>query len=301
MFMRSRTRATVGAAGLAVVTVVVAGCSDPAGGDTATEMAQSTNQVTSTPMSHVHGLGLNSADGLVYVATHDGLFTVGDTVLPVGEGRQDTMGFTITGPNTFLASGHPAPGQDGPSNLGLISTEDAGTTWRSVSAGGRDFHALTAVEEFVYALDSSRGVLMSSSDGGSTWLERAAISARTVDVSPSDPRRLLATTEAGLMVSDDGGATFNADPIQPPDLLVLIDHVVAEGHASSQPTVAGLDTAGQLWTFDGLTWTGPSASVGGAPHAFTAVGPEVYLAATETGIYRTDDAGRTWREVPGQS
>ena len=299
MVMRSRRRAGVGAVGLAVV----AGCSSPAGGGNAVHDAPSSAaQTPAGPISHVHGLGLNPGDGLVYVATHDGLFVVeGDTALRVGEGRQDTMGFTITGANAFLASGHPAPGQEGPSNLGLISSEDAGATWRAVSAEGRDFHALTAAEEFVYALDSSSGVLMSSPDSGATWQERATVPARTVDVSPADPQRLLATTAAGLMVSDDGGATFTAHPTQPPDLLVAVDHIPAQGPASSQPTVAGVDTVGQLWIFDGHTWTGPSVSVGGPPQAFTAVGPEVYLTATETGIVRTDDAGRSWHQVTAQS
>lgn len=299
--MRSRMCAGVGAVGLAVV----AGCSSPAGGGggaAATDGPQSAIPTPATQMSHVHGLGVNPGDGLVYVATHEGLFVVeGDTALPVGVGREDTMGFAVTGADAFLASGHPAPGQDGPSNLGLISSDDAGATWRAVSAEGRDFHALTAVDEFVYALDSSSGVLMSSSDGGITWQERATVPARTVDVSPTDPQRLLATTEAGLLVSDDGGATFTAHPIQPPELLVAVDHVPAEGPASSQATVAGMDTVGQLWTFDGQTWTGPSVSVGGPPQAFTAVGPEVYLAATETEIVRTDDSGRSWHQVPAQS
>ena len=32
----------------------------------------------------------------------------------VGEGLQDTMGFSVVGPDHFLASGHPAPGEGGP-------------------------------------------------------------------------------------------------------------------------------------------------------------------------------------------
>ena len=51
---------------------------------------------------HVHGLGVNPADGALFVATHTGLFRA-----PRGELRatrvadryQDTMGFTVTGPD----------------------------------------------------------------------------------------------------------------------------------------------------------------------------------------------------------
>lgn len=59
---------------------------------------------------HVHGLGIDPADGSLFVATHTGLFRT-----PAGEQRairvadryQDTMGFTVVGPNRFLGSGHP--------------------------------------------------------------------------------------------------------------------------------------------------------------------------------------------------
>ena len=57
----------------------------------------------------VHGLGLNPADGDLYTATHFGLFRVAaDGVAErVGESLQDTMGFTVVGPDRFVASGHP--------------------------------------------------------------------------------------------------------------------------------------------------------------------------------------------------
>ncbi len=58
---------------------------------------------------HVHGLGVNPADESLFVATHTGLFRAAndDTRLErVGRSRQDTMGFTVTAPDTFLGSGH---------------------------------------------------------------------------------------------------------------------------------------------------------------------------------------------------
>jgi hypothetical protein len=50
-------------------------------------------------LSHVHGMGVNPADGLLYIAAHDGLFVLdeGGAVDLVGEGRQDMMGFTVAG------------------------------------------------------------------------------------------------------------------------------------------------------------------------------------------------------------
>lgn len=62
-------------------------------------------------VSHVHGLGINPADGSLIVATHYGSFRIpagGDDAERIGESFQDTMGFTVAGADHFLGSGHPA-------------------------------------------------------------------------------------------------------------------------------------------------------------------------------------------------
>ncbi|MBA2522666.1 MAG: exo-alpha-sialidase, partial [Solirubrobacterales bacterium] len=101
---------------------------------------ESTDPVAgSEPIEHVHGLGINPADGALFIATHDGLFRSPEgsaTAERVGESSQDTMGFTIVGPDRFLGSGHPGPGEDGQPNLGLIESGDAGLSWTGVSLAG---------------------------------------------------------------------------------------------------------------------------------------------------------------------
>src|SRR5687767_322438 len=82
---------------------------------------------------HVHGLGVNPADRALFIATHTGMFRV-----PEGERRakrvadryQDTMGFTVVGPDRFLGSGHPDGREKLPPFLGLIESRDAGETWK---------------------------------------------------------------------------------------------------------------------------------------------------------------------------
>ncbi|MBA3802551.1 MAG: hypothetical protein H0X22_06565, partial [Acidimicrobiia bacterium] len=59
-------------------------------------------------MSHVHGLGLNPADGSLIVATHNGTFRIpadSEDAERLGDSLQDTMGFTVVGPDHFLGSG----------------------------------------------------------------------------------------------------------------------------------------------------------------------------------------------------
>ena len=58
----------------------------------------------------MHGLGIDPADGALFIATHTGLYRVApgsDKARRVGSGFRDTMGFTVVGPNRFLQSGHP--------------------------------------------------------------------------------------------------------------------------------------------------------------------------------------------------
>jgi hypothetical protein len=60
-----------------------------------------------TAAGHVHGLGVDPADDSLYIATHAGLFRAppGESeVSRVGSSNQDTMGFTVTGPGSFLGS-----------------------------------------------------------------------------------------------------------------------------------------------------------------------------------------------------
>ena len=54
---------------------------------------------------HVHGLSRKPADGALLVATHTGLFRVAPGTASahrVADDHQDTMGFTVVGPDHFL-------------------------------------------------------------------------------------------------------------------------------------------------------------------------------------------------------
>jgi hypothetical protein len=84
-------------------------------------------------VSHVHGLGVDPGDGTLFAATHYGTFRIlrEGAAERVGDSLQDTMGFTVVGPNHFLGSGHPdveglQAGQ--PGLLGLIESTDGGAT-----------------------------------------------------------------------------------------------------------------------------------------------------------------------------
>lgn len=232
--------------------------------------ATPTRESTSAPegadpgIEHVHGLGVDPADGVLYAATHYGLFQLpedGDAVR-VADRYQDTMGFTVAGPNTFLGSGHPdfVADPDLPTLLGLIRSDDAGESWEIVSLSGEaDFHALHAAHGFVYGWDSGTGRFMVSADDGVSWDVRSTLDMFDFAVSPTDPESLLATTTEGTARSSDGGRTWQPIVGAPP-LAVL--------SWTSQDSVFGVTTGGMVQHSEdgGETWE-KRGDVGGQPEA----------------------------------
>lgn len=245
-------------------------------------------------LTHVHGLGVNPADGDLYIATHDGLYRIpasGGPTRRVADTLGDFMGFTVTGPNTFLASGHPAVGQDSPAHLGLIESADAGRTWKTLSLpGDADFHALRHRHGTVYGYNSVRGQLMVSTDG-TTWQTRSTLGLRDFDVSPADPKALLATTEAGVQRSGDGGVTWA--PVGGPPLVLLA--------WETTDRLWGVGSNELLRSIDGGTsWT-PAGRLPGPVSAFSAHNGTLYAAVHEQGVYRTSDGGATWHKLYRQT
>lgn len=237
-------------------------------------------------LEHVHGLGLDPADGSVYAGTHYGLIRISEDgeATRVAERVQDFMGFTVVGPGHYLASGHPGAGQDGPANLGLIETTDGGQTWTTQSLSGQaDLHALEAKHVLVYGYNA--GTLMVSDDG-ETWETRGSLPLADFAVSPTDPDMLVATTEQGPSLSSDGGRSFAITSDAP--LLLLVSWT--EGGA-----LVGVAPDGTTYRSDdnGLSWQ-QQATVDGQPEALTAVGDQVFVALAGRTVVRSTDGGATY-------
>ncbi|MFF2407597.1 F510_1955 family glycosylhydrolase [Streptomyces sp. NPDC058092] len=276
------TRTLLAAGGTALALLVLTAC-----GGEASETGEAS---ASTPaLSHVHGLGVDPADGRMYVATHDGLYTVAEDQQPklVGDRKDDFMGFTVTGKNAFIASGHGAPGSGRPANLGLIKTEDAGRTWAPQSLSGQaDFHSLDSAQGTVFGYENGR---IRVSNDLKNWDDRAVLSALDLAVDPTRADTVLATTAEGIVTSNDGGRTFGkaAGPVQ------------AFLSWPEEKSLFGIDTLGKLSRSDdgGTTWKQLTTVPGGAPQALTAADGDHILAATQTGVYESRDGGKTFAEL----
>lgn len=247
-----------------------------------------------TGVVHVHGLGVDPGDGVLYAATHSGLFRVPGQgkAARVANRAQDTMGFSIVGPGKFIGSGHPDFREDDvrPPLLGLIESDDRGETWDRISLHGKaDFHALHAAHGNVYGYDSTSQTFMVSQNRRD-WDRRSRLPMADFAVDPTDPDTLLATTQDGVVRSSDGGRKWTP-VVGAPTLVVLT--WAAQGQlygVTPDGTVQRSEDGGDTW--------GERGSVGGQPEAITVDvhgGKEtLYVAATDRGILASADQGRTF-------
>ena len=243
---------------------------------------------------HVHGLGVNPADGALFVATHTGLFRAppGKTrARRVADRFQDTMGFTVIGPDRFLGSGHPDGREGLPPFLGLIRSTDAGRSWQPVSLlGERDFHVLEAAGSRVYGygsdFESRQASLLVSEDAGRSWEERMPPEPLlSLAIDPAAPDRVVASGEDGVHASTDAGRGWRPLGNTPgmlawpePDELFLVGF---------DGSVARSSDAGRTWSSVG--------AVDGQPAAVESADGELYIALHDGTVLRSPDGGRSWQ------
>jgi hypothetical protein len=239
---------------------------------------------------HVHGLGTNPKDGALFIATHTGLFRLGrdeTRATRVGGRYQDTMGFTVVGPDGFLGSGHPDGRDKAPPFLGLIRSGDAGQSWQPVSLRGQaDFHVLEARPPRIYGFGSdweTRSMqLLVSDDDGKTWDKRETREPLvSLAINPRDPDRIFASGEHGLWESRDAGKRW-VERAGAPGLLGW----GRDGLTLVTPNGDVMRSAG------GRRWR-ISGKVGGQPAAFE-VEEDLHVALHDGTIKRSGDGGRTW-------
>ncbi len=250
---------------------------------------------------HVHGLGVNPSDGALFIATHTGLFRAADdeqVARRVAGRYQDTMGFTIVGPDRFLGSGHPDLREQLPPFLGLIESDDAGESWRPKSLLGKaDFHILEARGARIYGYGSdftSRAArFLTSADGGRRWQRLGAPEPLiSLAIAPTASRSMIASGERRVWRSDDSGRSWT--PIEAPSAGLLA--WTAEG--------AFLVAAdGRVWRGDpdGRSWQ-QAGPVEGRPAALDSGRPGELLVALHDGtIKRSTDGAGSWtiRSQPG--
>jgi photosystem II stability/assembly factor-like uncharacterized protein len=279
---------------------VIVGCGGSETGDEGREAETPSDgpKVEDPGPIHVHGLGINPKDDALFIATHTGLFRAPEgetTAKRVADRYQDTMGFTVVGPDRFLGSGHPDGREDLPPFLGLIRSGDGGRTWQEVSLMGEsDFHVLEASGSRVYGFgsdyDSQQPEFLVSDDGGRSWEKRSPPGAIvSLAISPDDSERLVAAVQGGpaddgLYESEDGGAAW-----QP-----LTDQTGLLGWtAADRLYLVDVDGVVSRSSDGGTTWEEVGES-GGQPAAFETAGNDLLVALHDGTVKRSTEGGRTW-------
>jgi hypothetical protein len=225
------------------------GADDSSGSRPASEPVNISQVDVGKEWGHIHDIVIQGEQ--VWVGTHYGLWRLdlADEVMAAPVDRTlDVMGLTHVTGSTLLASGHPALGERGPSNVGLLQSSDGGATWATLSLSGTaDFHRLTSAGDLVLGISSHDGRLYRSTDGGRTWADPQQTDLFDVAIEPTQGRNVVGTSASGLQRSGDGGRSFSVLSGAP--LLVFV-HWDALG-------VVGIDGDGQLWTSTdaGSTWS----------------------------------------------
>ncbi|GAA0207629.1 exo-alpha-sialidase [Paeniglutamicibacter sp. ABSL32-1] len=238
------------------------------------------------PFAHIHGMSVDSETGEVMLATHDGLFGLGSgTPEKIGP-TIDLMGFAAAGNDHYYASGHPAPETGLPEPAGLLRSQDGGETWQEVSQGGiSDFHALAVTRSGIIGFD---GTLKTTADL-ETWTTRdAGFAPYHLSGTPTGDV-VLATTEAGVHRSTDGGKTWTSPSDRP--VLLLTAFATASTVVGIEPNGAVhlSSDAGRTWRATGAVIAQPSALVAAGPDE----SPHIWV-ATPTGVERSTDGGTTF-------
>jgi hypothetical protein len=299
---------------LAILTaLVLAGCgasgTDPAPTPTAPPPTSSATPgaQTSAPPATTSGanafigsIAVDPGDGTVMLGTGLGLFRLdkgardaervnGQLASPDGSGQvSSNLVVRYPGAGDLLASGHPEGGSL-PENLGLISSNDHGDTWKAVAELGKsDYHLLQAVGDHVVGVLADAKEVRVSGDGGSSFADRIPPDT-PLDVAfdPRDPNRMVVATEQGTFTSQDEGRSWRQRDNAPTEQLAWGDKLYRAdpGGAIKVSGDGGVswDDAGTV----GATVNELALDAGGAVYASIAGGE----------VQRSTDGGATWTRL----
>lgn len=247
--------------------------------------------------THFHGIAVDPHDSSrLYLATHHGFFIVSpDGMATRLSGVMDMMGFTPNPaqPDILYASGHPSGG----GNLGFMTSEDDGKTWRQLSkglGGPVDFHQMDVSKADARVIYGAYGGIQVSRDGGISWLPVGPAPTRLIALAASarDVNVVYAATERGLLISRDGGKSWR--PAYPPGRPASTVFTTPNGDVYAFVLDTGLIHA----TEPGLQWQVLGSGFGNAYLLHLAVDPtnkeRLYAVTSQGTVLASRDGGRTW-------
>ncbi len=247
-------------------------------------------------MEHVHGIA--AEEDVLYIATHHGLFLLENEQLKKRSEPHDLMGLALhpRQRGVLYASGHPKEG----GNLGVVRSDDAGKTWKKISdaeRGPADFHALSVSRTNPSLLYGWYAMMIQhSADGGKTW-EITATNMAPVTVlaaSPTNENLVLGVAPAGIIRSTDRGKNWEILPGTQKAYFITIT-------PGAQAFYGYAGKLGIAKSVDGISWQTltPWPDDDQVTHlTISTTNPSMAYAVTQkNNIYKSDDNGKTWKQV----
>jgi len=216
-----------------------------------------------------------------------GIYREGLVQVPL---RRDSTA-TVVGPHRLLGSGHPGARGPVPQDLGLLISNDSGSTWAPISLTGQsDLHILRAKVggAWLYAYDYARQRVVLTRDNGQTWESHPAPGLiADLAANPSDLEHVLASTDRGPLVSTDAGKDWRPFPQRDAERFLW----------PADQALFLFDRAGNVRVSrdagDSATLVG---RVGAPVEALTAPSAkDLYAVTRDMRIRRSRDGGRTWK------
>ena len=200
----------------------------------------------------------------------------------------------------------------------LAVTAGAQSTWETLKVETTaSFRGLSVVSDRVVWASGTRGTVIHSLDGGTTWRVDSIPGAATMDLRSVHARSAevahVAATSGRIWRTTDGGKSWSlryqaADTTMFLDALAFFDdrHGLALGDPmGGRFVILVTRDGGETWT-EAATASRPEATEGEA--AFAASGTSLVLSASRLGwlgtggsvarVFRTVDAGKTWAVAP---
>lgn len=239
-----------------------------------------------------HALLVDPADpNRLYLGTHVGLYESTDGgrtwVFATLEGA-DAMNLARTSDETVWTAGHEV----------FAKSEDGGLTWTDLRPDGLpsiDIHGFATdptEPARLYAAVAGEGLYRSSDGGKSFELVSEEVGPAVYGLAATpDGRVLAADPERGLFASEDGGVTW---------ITLLERGVVAVAvNPADGDTILATSSGILLSTDGGERWREVKPiSTGAGPVAWSPSEPEIaYVVGFDGNLYRTEDAGVSWRVV----
>ncbi len=208
-------------------------------------------------------------------------------------------------------------------SVGLFKSTDRGATWDQLPLDLPPFQPVRISATLVDPSDSSivyagtgfgPGGLFRSGDAGATWdrIEEVPLMVEALAADPRKPGAMWAAGSPGVYHSNDHGATWDRLPVPGgEDIWIRAfqvgpqnPNVVWAAGTLIEIRPGGIRVFLRLFRSanGGQTWERRDSGIAGDSVISLEVdpsNPDLLLAGTETGLYRSANAGVTWTKVPG--